>query len=220
MNRSTLKLRTTLIAAAGAGLALLVALSLALTPDAVEAKKKKKRKPVAGPYVGNTTTTRDPLPVRFTLTPQGNIVNFVIPGVRLLCSTEYDGAPTVFSDRMDTLAAPPLSIGPVPRKKLPLGRTFQYVDPLPPLPDPFGPRPAPGAAPYRGIFVRGITTVLRPKPFSQPPFGPGFQGRAGIATFSNTRGAYGTEACDVGGLWDPGEIEPGFEWKAVRAGKR
>jgi hypothetical protein len=145
----------------------------------------------------------------------------VVPGLRLLCSTEYDGLPTVFSDRTDTLAAPPMSIGgPVPRKKLPLGRTFEYFDQLPPRPDSFQPRPAPGAAPFRGILVRGSTTVLRPGPFSQPPFGPGFRGRAGIATFSNTRGAYGTEACDVSGLWDSEEIEPGFAWKAVRAGRR
>jgi hypothetical protein len=202
------------------GLALLTMLMPAAATDFAEAKKKKKRKPVAGPYVGRTIDLLDSRPVRFRLTPQGQILDFTVPGLRLLCTTEYEFGDVLYTDRIDTLTAPPMSIGPVPRKKLPMGRTFKHQDTLPPRPFPFDPRPDPGSAPFRGVFVRGITTVLRPKPFSQPPYGPGFQGRAGIATFSDTRGAYGTEECDVSGLWDPGEIEPGFAWKAVRSTKK
>ncbi len=204
-----------------AGLAVLTGLACGLATDAADAKKKKKRTRAAGIYVGTTNLVGFKT-VRFRLTPQGGIVDFAVPDLQLSCSVENPDGSTTFSRKPDALTAPPMSTGvPVPGRRLPLGMRFRYEDPLPPPPPTFGPRPSPGSSPYRGVFVTAESTVLRPKPFAEPPFGPGFSGRANLATFSNTRGAFGTEECHASStLWDPGEFQPGFEWKAVRQGRR
>lgn len=145
-----------------------------------------------------------------------------MPKLQLGCSIEhsYEVGDVTYSSKTDALTAPPMSIGPVGRK-LPMGRRFSYEDPLPPAPPLFEPPPPSGSAPYRGIFVSAQTTVLRPKPFYSGPLGPGFRGRANLATVNDTRGALGTEACDAGGeLWDPYQDKPGFEWAAVKQVKR
>ena len=203
-----------------AGLAALAVLGSGLAPDAAGAKKKKKQR-AAGIYVGETNHVEFTT-VRFRLTPQGGIVDFTVPNVPMGCNVahSYEVGDTTYYSKVDTLAAPPMSIGPV-GKKLPIDRRFHYEDPLPPPPPTFGSPPPLGSPPYRGIYVDALSTVIKSKPFYTGPLGPGFKGRANLATYSDTRGAFGTEECHASSsLWDPGEYKPGFEWTAVKQVKR
>src|SRR5919201_213232 len=103
-----------------AALTALAALALLAPADAAHAKKKKKQS-AAGLYVGGLDIfASPPIPrLTFQLNPDGTIVNFTITNVKLSCHIENYGEPgtTVYYDRLDTIAAPPMSLGaPLPRR--------------------------------------------------------------------------------------------------------
>jgi hypothetical protein len=199
-----------------AALTALTALALLATAETADAKKKRKKQSAAGLYVGVTShigAGQHPK-VAFRLTPGGTIVNFVISNLPLLCSTEDRMGGSGFRTQMDTLAAPPMSLGgPLPRRGLPIGLSFLYEDPLPPPPPTFGDPPAPGSPPFRGIHVDGRTVVHTAKPFDILP-NADVRGQANLVTFSNTRGAVGTEECHAVSL--ESTSYSGFDWAAIK----
>jgi hypothetical protein len=200
----------------------LAALALLAAVEGADAKKKKKKQSAAGLYVGGldriATLPGAPTPkLTFQLNPDGAIVNFVITNVRLSCHIENYGPPgsTVYYDRFDTIAAPPMSLGaPLPPRGLPIGLRFGYEDPLPPVPEESEPLPPPGGPPFRGIHVDGRTFQPTLK------LAGDFRGHANLVTFSTTRGARGSEECY---LTSPGSgggntsYDGGFEWFASKA---
>jgi hypothetical protein len=208
-----------------AALTALAAVLLLAAPEAADAKKKKKAKSAAGLYVGQFDGMAVPVErpdpkLTFRLTPDGTIVNFVITNVPLACHLQAYGPPTgneVFYTRLDTIAAPPMSLGaPLPRRGLPLGLRFKYEDPLPPVPELGEQQPMPGGPPFRGIHIDGRTFQANSK------FGGDFRGHANLATYSGTRGARGGEECyfrelgagpgntsyDGGGAWFANKVAP------------
>ncbi len=185
--------------------------------NAAKKKKKGKRHSPAGPYIGVTDLLyqRHQASVTFRLTPDGTIVDFRID-VLLDCTVETGNPEPPFYRKGDTIAPPPMSIGPLPRRGLPVGRTFRYQDPLPPPPDSTG-FPPPGSPPFRGIYVSGRSVA--PVSTGPPPLLPGaaFEGQANLATFSDTWGAIGTEECDATGAADLSGQWWGFDWAAKKA---
>jgi hypothetical protein len=197
------------------------ALALLATAEAADAKKKRKRQSAAGLYVGGfdniATLPGAPSPkLTFQLTPDGTIVNFVITNVKLSCHIENYAPPgtTVYYDRLDTIAAPPMSLGaPLPRRGLPIGLRFSYEDPLPPIPQESEPLPPPGGPPFRGIHVDGRTFLPTLK------LAGDFRGHANMATFSTTRGARGSEECYLADLGSGGgntSYDGGLAWFASK----
>jgi len=180
-------------------------------------KKKGKRQSAAGLYVGVTDLLyqRNQASVTFRLTRDGTMVGFRID-VQLDCIVETGNPEPPFYRKGDTIAPPPMSIGLLPRRGLPAGRTFLYRDPLPQPPDSTG-FPPPGSPPFRGIYVSGKTVA--PVTTGPPPLLPGarIQGQANLATFSDTWGAIGTEECDATGSRDTSGEWWGFDWAAKKA---
>jgi hypothetical protein len=210
-----------------AALAAFAAVALLAAPEAADAKKKKKKaKSAAGLYVGQFDGMAVPVErpdpkLTFRLTPDGTIVNFVITNVPLACHLQAYGPPTgneVFYTRLDTIAAPPMSLGaPLPRRGLPLGLRFKYEDPLPPVPPDDEPLPTWGGPPFRGIHIDGRTFQANSK------FGGDFRGHANLATFSTTRGVPDSEVCSLTDLGSGGgntSYDGGFAWFAVKASSR
>jgi hypothetical protein len=205
-----------------AALTALAALALLAAAETADAKKKRKQQSAAGLYVGVTShySSVQPQPkVAFRLTPGGTVVNFVISNVPLLCSTEDRMGGSGFRTQIDTIAAPPMSLGgPLPRRGRPIGLSFLYENPLPPPPPTFGDPPPPGSPPFRGIHVDGRTVVHTAKPFDILP-NADVRGHANMATFNNTRGAVGTEECHAATL-ESDSYGNGFDWAAKKAVKK
>ena len=157
-----------------AGLAALAVLGSGLAPDAAGAKKKKKQR-AAGIYVGETNHVEFTT-VRFRLTPQGGIVDFTVPNVPMGCNVahSYEVGDTTYYSKVDTLTAPPMSIGPV-GKKLPMDRRFHYEDPLPPATDIRIP-PAVGLAPVPRNLRRRPLHGDQVEALLHGAAGPGLQG--------------------------------------------
>ncbi len=204
-----------------AALTALAAVALFAAAGTADAKKKRKRGSAAGLYVGGfdniATLPGAPTPrLTFQLTPDGTIVNFVITNVKLSCHIENYGPPgtTVYYNRLDTIAAPPMSLGaPLPRRGLPIGLRFGYEDPLPPMPQEGDPRPPSGGPPFRGIHIDGRTFTPTQKLAGE------FRGHANLATFNTTRGAVGSEECHLTDLGSGGgntSYDGGFEWLASK----
>ena len=98
--------------------------------------------------------------------------------------------------RVGTITPTPLGIGRIPRRKLPIGRSFAYSDPA--------------NGPTAGVALKGLTVFTGGRGTTQFRLlftdGPGFKGSLSVNSASGDQDAVGTEICESGPL----------QWEAAR----